>query len=385
MNKLRIGVLFGGLSAEHEVSIKSAISIIKNLNTDKYIIIPIYINTQSEWNYVDLTLLINNLDPLSLGDHIIQCIDQIKIQESISNRYIKPISLSKINQLVDVLFPIIHGKTGEDGIVQGFFELVDIPYISSNILSSSVTMDKEFTKIILKENDTLIAPYISIKDYQYANQKMRNDFVQVIKSNFSLPVFIKPANGGSSIGIEKLNTFANLLDSIKNAFKYDNNVLVEQGILGKEIEISVLENIDDYDQPIVSYPGELIPNDEFYSYKAKYIMKDGAEFKIPAALDDSITSVIRKKAGEIFKALGCNCLARVDFFLENKTNKLFFNEINTLPGFTEISLYPKLLDHYGIKYKDLLDKLIALSLKKHNINMIKNKNSIDILSSIKLD
>lgn len=385
MNKLRIGVLFGGLSAEHEVSIKSAISIIKNLNTDKYIIIPIYINTKSEWNYIDLTLLINNLDPLSLGDHIIQCIDQIKIQESSSNGYIKPINLSKINQLVDVLFPIIHGKTGEDGIVQGFFELVDIPYISSNILSSSVTMDKEFTKIILKENDTLIAPYISIKEYQYSNQKMRNEFVQVIKSNFSLPVFIKPANGGSSIGIEKLNTFENLLDSIKNAFKYDNKVLVEQGILGKEIEISVLENIDDYDQPIVSYPGELIPNDEFYSYKAKYIMKDGAEFKIPATLDDSITSVIRKKAGEIFKALGCNCLARVDFFLENKTNKLFFNEINTLPGFTEISLYPKLLDHYGIKYKDLLDKLIALSLKKHNLNMIKNKNSIDILSSIKLD
>ncbi|MFK7761419.1 MAG: D-alanine--D-alanine ligase family protein [Candidatus Midichloriaceae bacterium] len=385
MNKLRIGVLFGGLSAEHEVSIKSAISIIKNLNTDKYIIIPIYINTKSEWNYIDLTLLINNLDPLSLGDHIIQCIDQIKIQESSSNGYIKPINLSKINQLVDVLFPIIHGKTGEDGIVQGFFELVDIPYISSNILSSSVTMDKEFTKIILKENDTLIAPYISIKEYQYSNQKMINEFVQVIKSNFSLPVFIKPANGGSSIGIEKLNTFENLLDSIKNAFKYDNKVLVEQGILGKEIEISVLENIDDYDQPIVSYPGELIPNDEFYSYKAKYIMKDGAEFKIPATLDDSITSVIRKKAGEIFKALGCNCLARVDFFIENKTNKLFFNEINTLPGFTEISLYPKLLDHYGIKYKDLLDKLIALSLKKHNLNMIKNKNSIDILSSIKLD
>jgi len=385
MKKLKIGVLFGGLSTEHEVSIKSAISIIKNLNTDKYVIIPIYINTRGEWNYMDLTLLTKGLAFLSSIDYITQCISQIKIQKSTSNGYIKPINLGEINQLVDVLFPIIHGKTGEDGILQGFLELVDIPYISSNILSSSVTMDKEFTKIILKENGTLIAPYVSIKEYQYSDQKKRNEFIQVIKNNFSLPIFIKPANGGSSIGIEKLSAFENLLGSIENAFKYDNKVLVEQGILGKEIEISVLENIDNYDQPIVSYPGELIPNDEFYSYKAKYIMKDGAKFQIPAALDDSMISAVRKKAGEIFKALGCSCLARVDFFLENGTNKLFFNEINTLPGFTEISLYPKLLDHYGIKYKDLLDKLILLSLKKHNLKMIKNKNSIDILSSIKLD
>ncbi len=385
MKKLKIGVLFGGLSAEHEVSIKSAISIIKNLNTDKYIIIPIYVNTKGEWNYIDMPLSTYNIDPLGFMDHIMQCIEQIKIQESSSNCHIKPINLGEISQLVDVLFPIIHGKTGEDGTVQGFLELIDIPYISSNILSSSVTMDKEFTKIILKEKGTLIAPYISIKEYQYSDKKKRSEFIQAIKNNFALPIFIKPANCGSSIGIEKLSTFDNLLNSIENAFKYDNKVLVEQGIIGKEIEISVLENIDDYDQPIVSYPGELIPNDEFYSYKAKYIMKDGAKFQIPAVLDDSITNIIRKKSGEIFKTLGCNYLARVDFFLENKTNKLFFNEINTLPGFTEISLYPKLLDHYGIKYKDLLDTLINLSLKKHNLKTIKDKNSIDILSSIKLD
>ena len=385
MKKLKIGVLFGGLSAEHEVSIKSAISIIKNLNTDKYVIIPIYVNTKGEWNYIDLTLLTYNIDFLSFIDHITQCIEQIKTQKNGSKGYIKPINLGEINQLVDVLFPIIHGKTGEDGILQGFFELIDIPYISSNILSSSVTMDKEITKKILKENGTLIAPYVSIKEYQYSNQKKRNEFIQILKNNFSLPIFIKPANCGSSIGIEKLSTFDNLLSSVENAFKYDNKILVEQAIIGKEIEISVLENIDDYDQPIVSYPGELIPNDEFYSYKAKYIMKDGAKLQIPAVLDDSITNAIREKAGEIFKTLECNCLARVDFFLENKTNKLFFNEINTLPGFTEISLYPKLLDHYGIKYKDLLDKLINLSLKKHSLKTIKNKNSIDILSSIKLD
>jgi len=223
------------------------------------------------------------------------------------------------------------------------------------------------------------------KEYQYGNEEKKSNFIQYISQNFSYPLFVKPANGGSSIGIEKVKQFDDLVGSIENAFKYDNKILVEQGILGKEIEVSVLENIDDYDKPIISYPGELIPKDEFYSYKAKYIMKDGAKFQIPAILDDPIVNIIREKAGEIFKILECNCLARVDFFLETKSNRLFFSEINTLPGFTEISLYPKLLDHYGIKYKDLLDKLIALSLKKHKLSRLKNKNSIDILSSIKLN
>ncbi|WHA05558.1 D-alanine--D-alanine ligase [Candidatus Bandiella numerosa] len=384
MKKLKIGVLFGGLSAEHEVSIKSAISIIKNLNVAKYFIIPIYIDTDGKWHYINLNSLVNESE-IDLAHHITKCINQIKCQENYNYNCIKPVDFNEINQSVDVLFPIIHGKTGEDGILQGFFELLDIPYVSSNILSSSITMDKEFTKMILKGSGTLVAPYISIKEYQYGNEEKKSNFIQYISQNFSYPLFVKPANGGSSIGIEKVKQFDDLVGSIENAFKYDNKILVEQGILGKEIEVSVLENIDDYDKPIISYPGELIPKDEFYSYKAKYIMKDGAKFQIPAILDDPIVNIIREKAGEIFKILECNCLARVDFFLETKSNRLFFSEINTLPGFTEISLYPKLLDHYGIKYKDLLDKLIALSLKKHKLSRLKNKNSIDILSSIKLN
>lgn len=379
MKKLKIGVLFGGLSYEHEVSIKSAVSIIKNLNTDKYFIIPIYLDIKGKWNYINLPQAASNLN---LSDYIEKCIRRIR--KNYNDDCIKSINLDTIKQLVDVFFPIVHGKTGEDGVLQGFFELIKVPYVSSNILSSSITMDKELAKIIVKESGTFIAPYISIKEYQYSDKEKRSNLIQVIKENFSFPVFIKPANGGSSIGIEKIAQLSDLMCSIENAFKYNNKILIEQGILGREIEVSVLENINDYEQPIISYPGELIANDVFYSYKAKYLMKDGAKFKIPATLDDSIISSVRRKAGEIFKMLECNCLARVDFFLENKTNKLFFNEINTLPGFTESSLYTKLLDHYGIKYKDLLDKLIALALKKHNFNKMKNKNFIDILSYIKL-
>ena len=379
MKKLSIGLVFGGTSAEHEVSIKSAISIIKNLNLSKYLLIPIYIDVRGNWNFIDL-LESSNKEDLVL--HIQKSIDYIKNRSKGHSITSHVINCDKLKQLVDVIFPIVHGKTSEDGVMQGFFELLDLPYVNSNILSSSITMDKEFTKVLLKEKGIQVAPYISIKEYQYENKK--KDLIDYIKKNFSYPLFIKPSNCGSSIGITKVVDNNDLETSIINAFKYDNKILIEQGIDAKEIEISVLENIEDYGQPIVSMPGRLIPNDEFYSYKAKYIMKNGAEFEIPAKLDKNLLDNIRDQAKEIFKILECNCLARIDFFLENNTNKLFFNEINTLPGFTEISLYPKLLGNYGIKYTDLIDKLIALSLKKHKHNNVKNKNSIDILDSIKL-
>ena len=379
MKKINVGVVFGGISAEHEVSIKSAISIIQNINLNKYLLTPIYIDIRGNWNFIDL---LKNSNKTSLIPHIQKSINYIKSQSKTNNKTSHVINCDKLKQLIDVFFPIVHGKTGEDGTMQGFFELLDIPYVNSNILSSSMTMDKELTKILLKEKGIQVAPYISIKEYQYDNKK--KDLMDHIKKNFSYPLFVKPSNCGSSIGITKVIDSNGLEKSIINAFKYDNKILIEQGIDAKEIEISVLENIEDYDQPIVSMPGRLIPNDEFYSYKAKYIMKDGAEFELPAKLDEDLSGSIREQAKEIFKILECNCLARIDFFLENNTNKLFFNEINTLPGFTEISLYPKLLGYYGIKYTDLIDKLIALSLKKHKHNNIKNKNSIKILDSIKL-
>lgn len=377
MKKINIGIVFGGLSPEHEVSIKSAISIIKNLNFSKYSPIPIYVDIKGNWNFIDLLKGSNDLIL-----YLQKCISEIKKQLQDNSKTSYFIDCNKLKQLVDVALPIIHGRTGEDGIMQGYFELLNLPYVSSNVVSSSIAMDKEFTKILLKENGIHVVPYISIKEYQYNDQK--KDLIDRIKKNFSYPLFVKPSNCGSSIGITKVVGNNDLEKSIIDAFKYDNKILIEQAIDAKEIEISVLENIENYDQPIVSMPGIIIPNDEFYSYKAKYIMKNGAEFEIPAKLGEDLSNKIRGHAKEIFKILECNCLARVDFFLENNTNKLFFNEINTLPGFTEISLYPKLLDNYGIKYSELLDKLIALSLKKHKHNNMKNQNSIDVLNSIKL-
>jgi D-alanine-D-alanine ligase len=378
VKKINVGIVFGGISAEHEVSIKSAISIVKNLKLNKYNPIPIYVDIKGNWNFIDLLAGSNDLIL-----YLQKCINEIKKQLQNNNKTSYFIDSNKLKQLVDVVLPIIHGKTGEDGIIQGFFELLNLPYVSSNILSSSITMDKEFTKILLKEKGIQVVPYMSIKEYQYNDKEKKNDLIEYIKKSFSLPLFIKPVNCGSSIGIQKVINLDGLKKSISNAFRYDNKILIEQEIDAKEIEISILENIEDYEQPIVSMPGIIIPNDEFYTYKAKYIMKDGAKFEIPALIDDNLSNSIRSQAKNIFKILECNCLARVDFFLENNTNKLFFNEINTIPGFTEISLYPKLLDNYGIMYSELLDKLIALSFKKHNHNNIKNHNAVDILNYVK--
>ncbi len=378
MKKINVGIVFGGVSAEHEVSIKSAISIIKNLKLNKYHPIPIYVDIKGNWNVIDLLAGSNDLIL-----YLQKCISEIKNQLQDNNKTSYFIDSNKLKQLVDVILPIIHGKTGEDGIMQGFFELLNLPYVSSNVVSSSITMDKEFTKILIKEKGIQVVPYISIKEYQYNDKEKKNDLIESIKKNFFFPIFVKPSNCGSSIGIQKVTNLDGLKKSIANAFRYDNKILIEQGIDAKEIEISVLENIEDYEQPLVSMPGIIIPNDEFYTYEAKYIMKDGAKFEIPALIDDNLSNSIRYQAKNIFKILECNCLARVDFFLENNTNKLFFNEINTIPGFTEISLYPKLLDDYGIIYSELLDKLIALSFKKHKHNNIKNHNSIDILNYVK--
>jgi D-alanine-D-alanine ligase len=382
MSKQTVGVLFGGKSAEHEVSILSANSIIKNLDCSKYTVIPIYVDIHGQWNWLDSPSLESGEKKISHIKHEIQKIQGA--QEIASNpTIIHNLSTSHASSKLDVIFPILHGTLGEDGAMQGLLDLLSIPYISSGILSSAITMDKEFSKKILQQHNINVAPYISIKEYEYFASNQETIFKKIL-DKFDFPLFVKPSNCGSSIGISKAKDSKELDNAIREAFKYDQKILVEQGITCREIEVSVLENINDYDDPIISHPGELIPNDEFYSYNAKYIMADGAKFDIPAKLPTHIAELIRKNAGEIFKILECNCLARVDFFLEDETNKVFFNEINTLPGFTEISLYPKMLEHYGIKYRELLDLLISLAIKKHKIRQNKIENSVRILDSIKL-
>ena len=382
MTRLKVGVLFGGKSAEHEVSIVSASSIIKNLDSSKYEVTPIYIDIHGKWNWLDISCLKDDDKKISYIKqeiHTIQNTQHIEQDQSLVNN----LGATHKDSQLDAIFPILHGTLGEDGAIQGFLDLLSIPYVSSGILSSAITMDKEFAKKILQQHNINTAPFVSIKEHEYC-AKNQDVILKKIFAELIFPLFVKPSNCGSSIGISKVKNIGELDAAITEAFKYDQKILVEQGISAREIEISVLENINDYGSPIVSFPGELIPNDEFYSYNAKYIMADGAKFDIPAKIPADISELIRKNAGDIFKILECNCLARVDFFLEKETNKVFFNEINTLPGFTEISLYPKLLEHYGIQYAELLDMLINLAIKKHTIRQNKIENSVRILDSIKL-
>ena len=372
MNKIRIGLIFGGPSPEHNISIKSAISIIANFNFIKYKLIPVYLDKGMSWHHISITNQIINYDRKKIDVWIRRSI--YKVNNSISNYAIRPISHDKICYLVDIFFPIIHGGVGEDGTLQGFLKLLNIPYIGCNVLSSSVAMDKEFAKILLGRSGIFVAPYIVIKYYQYIDTSQRYYFLRLIKNKFSFPIFIKPSKCGSSIGVSKVNHYKGIIEAIERAFRYSDKILIEQGIIGKEIEVSILENIDSYERPIVSLPGEIITNNHFYSYNYKYLSEDSVKFKIPTTLENNLVKKIRSKASEIFKILECNYLARIDFFLENNTNNIYFNEINTVPGFTEISLYPKLLSLSGIEYKQLLDMLINLSLKKHIFLKSKNPN-----------
>lgn len=328
--KKRIIIIFGGKSFEHEVSIKSAKSILKAINKEKYEIKLIYINKEGTWYLCD------NINKLE---------DLVHIKDT------------KIFENCDCVFPVLHGNYGEDGKLQGLLEMVNVPYVGCNLISSAVSMDKVFTKIILNSEDILQARYISIKKNQYNIDNLK---IQV-KEKLGYPCFIKPANAGSSVGISKIYHEHELEKNILEAFNYDNKILIEECIYGREVEIGVLGN----DEIITTKVGEVIPGDDFYSYDAKYNSKESI-VKIPATISESLYNKIKETALRAYKALECSGLSRIDFFIQNETNKIYLNEINTLPGFTNISMYPVLFENIGIKYDILIDKLIELGIENFN-------------------
>ena len=307
--KLKIGILFGGKSAEHEISIISARNIIKSLNKDKYQIFPIKIDRNGKFN-------LNSL------------------------------------KKVDVIFPVLHGPFGEDGSMQGLLKILNIPFVGPSVLGSAVSMDKDVTKRLLKDAGILIGKFITLK----VGEKIS---FEKVKKTLGLPVFIKPANMGSSVGISKVQNEKEWAKAIKAAFLYDSKIVIEENINGQEIECSVLGN----EKPIASIPGEIVPIDDFYSYKAKYIRKNGAELLIPARLSKDIIKKVQDIAIKVFKALNCEGMGRVDFFVK-KNGKIFVNEINTIPGFTAISMYPKLWKASGLPLSKLLDKLVDLAIER---------------------
>ena len=356
MSKLNVGVFFGGRSTEHEISLLSAFNVIKALDKEKYNVIPVGIDKQGNFFVYKLTakFIVNDQDPKNIS--------LAKGGVPVSFVFGKSRELVALNSnkkfRVDVAFPVLHGAYGEDGTIQGLFAMANIPFVGCGVLSSAIGMDKDFAKRLFRDAGLLIADFVSFE----RSDKSKIKFTS-LKKIFGLPFFLKPANAGSSVGIYKITNERGFADKVKDAFSYDNKVIFEKAIIGREIECSVLGN----DNPQASFPGEVIPQDKFYSYKAKYLDADGAKFDIPAKLSGGLKKKIMADAIRAYKVLGCEGLARVDGFL-TKNGSFVINEINTLPGFTTISMYPKLWEVSGLSYKKVLDQLILLALQRGKVD-----------------
>jgi D-alanine-D-alanine ligase len=355
-NKIRVGVIFGGRSAEHEVSIVSATSVINALDRNKYEVLPIGITPEGRWlSSADaLGLLRERANIENLPEHIL--VPDPRKQGLVE---LKDSSAQLGPQQIDVAFPVLHGTYGEDGTIQGLLELADIPYVGSGVLGSAMGMDKVVQKQLFRAAKIPVAPEVWFMLTEYRDHSKK--ILGLIERKLRYPCFVKPANLGSSVGISKAHNRRELTLAIELAAEYDLKILVEKGIEhAREIECSVLGN----DRPIASIAGEIIPSNEFYDYDAKYV--DGKSTPvIPARLPKSVMKKIQFYATESFRILNCSGMARVDFLVRKKTNAIFLNELNTIPGFTSISMYPKLWQASGILYPDLLDRLVRLAIEHH--------------------
>ena len=358
-SKMNIGVLYGGRSGEHDVSLCSAASVFSALDRNKYKMTVIGIDRDGRWYVQDKPEIIPDKDfgrKLALKKSGTWLVNHFEQKNKLHLYNIK----NKNKEVVlDVVFPVLHGTFGEDGTLQGLLELAMVPYVGADVTGSAVGMDKDIAKRLLKEAGIPVVLSLTINKQQWKdNQKL------IIKSApeiLGLPLFVKPVCTGSSVGVKKVKKKEMLAQALNFALQFDTRVMIEEAIDCREIECAVLGN----DNPAASVLGEIIPQYEFYSYEAKYIDPEGAKMKIPSEINSSLAGKIRKIAVEGYMALGCSSMARVDFFLDKKTNKFYLNEINTLPGFTSISMYPKLWEATGLKYSDLLDKLIELALERH--------------------
>jgi len=348
----KVVFLCGGRSAEHEVSLQSAQNIVRSLDFDKYSAVVIYIDREGRWYYIeDTTAFVNAAD----------------IAKWITSHSFAPIALlgngadfqlirlddhTTINH-INVLFPVLHGPYGEDGSVQGLAQLANLPCVGANVLGSAISMDKDIMKRLLK--NTKLKNAKSLTRYKKDLPVNPND----IETLFGWPVYVKPANMGSSVGVSKASNDDELADAISHAFKFDTKIIIEQEIRGREVEVAVLGN----DSPQASEVGEIIPHTDFYSYDSKYISGDGAELVIPASLSEEQKTSLQSTAIEVFNVMECSGLARVDMFL-TENNDIYVNEINTLPGFTNISMYPKLWEASGKSQTQLISDLIYFAIER---------------------
>jgi len=347
--KTKIAVLFGGKSAEHEVSIQSAKNVVNSLDPNKYEVTLIGIDKRGNWHITPKHYL---LDSSFSHQKTLPNRNEVSFITKAEGNSLISLSGQENVGAIDVVFPVLHGPFGEDGSMQGFLKLANVPFVGSGVLGSAIGMDKDVMKRLLRDADIPVAKFLAY------SKGDRIDFSEV-KNKLGLPFFIKPANLGSSIGINKIKNEEQFNSAIKDAFLYDTKIMIEQYIEGRELECSVLGNND----PIASGVGEIIPKGEFYDYKAKYIDEEGALLKAPTDLPKEKEKQVQNLAIKTFKVLCLDGMARVDFFL-SKNGKIFVNEVNTIPGFTNISMYPKLWEKSGISYAELVDRLIKLAIEK---------------------
>lgn len=346
--KIRVAIIFGGKSAEHEVSIQSAKNVFYSLDKNKYEPLLIGIDKNGAWHQLNEKYL---LESSFSHQKSLQDISEVSLVIRGGNSLVIT-SPSESLENIDVAFPVLHGPFGEDGTMQGALQLMNIPYVGSGVLGSAVGMDKDVTKRLLSEAGIPIARFLV---FRKGEKIVYND----IKEKLDLPLFIKPANLGSSIGVSKVHMESELDLAVQKAFLYDNKILIEEYIDGREVEISVLGN----DDPIVSLPGEIIATHDFYDYEAKYLDENGAKLVIPAKMANEKIKEFQDLAKKTFRTLCLEGMARIDCFM-TKDGKFFVNEVNTIPGFTNISMYPKLWEVSGISYSELIDKLIQLAIER---------------------
>jgi D-alanine-D-alanine ligase len=346
VKKTRVAVVYGGRSGEHEVSLISAASVIDNLDQNRFEIVPVGIDKAGKWH---------------LGDQKqIQSGGKVKSLPSPTGQELAP---QAATGKVDVVFPVMHGPFCEDGSIQGLLELADIPYVGAGILGSAIGMDKEVAKRLVEAAGLPVVPYVTFKKGEW--NKRSDHFIEQIKKKLGYPCFVKPVNMGSSVGVHKVKDPGALRAAIEDALRYDLKILVEKAINAREIEFSVLENPEYGEPPLVSVAGEITPKHEFYSYEAKYLDDAGADLMIPARLNAEQMAEGQNLARSIFQILEGEGMARVDLFVDRDTGKFYFNEVNTIPGFTHISMYPKMWAASGIPYQELLTRLIDLAIARH--------------------
>lgn len=350
-NKINVGILFGGKSVEHEVSVRSSQNIYDAINKDKYNVTMIGITKEGQWM----------LNPTISKEDTVAGNSPLALVPGSEGAQLVDLSGNRELQKIDVIFPILHGAYGEDGTMQGLLKLLNIPFVGPSVLGSAVGMDKEVMKRLLKDSQIPSAAYLVFNKY---TGDVPNPTFEDVKTALGLPCFVKPASLGSSVGISKVHNAEEFDRAVLEAFQFDQKLIVETNISGREIECSVLGN----ENPKASLPGEVKSNHEFYSYEAKYLDEKGAALEIPADLPAHVVGCIQELAVKTFKTLYCEGLTRVDFFLTDE-GEILINEVNTIPGFTKISMYPKLWEATGITYSNLIDYLIEYAMERYEREM----------------